>query len=171
MIKHTMATLGPAVSADRMLQDYVEKLYRPAWRSGQAAASDSFALAKRTAAWRSRVQGSWPAVQVEHVDSTGVSEDPQIGDSLTVNAYVALGGLDPDDVAVEVAYGRALESDELSDVAVDDLTVAENLGSGRYLFTGSIRIDHSGSFGYTVRVLPKHSTLATKAELGLVVNA
>jgi starch phosphorylase len=171
MIKHTMATLGPAVSAERMLQDYVEKLYRPAWRSGREAAADSFALARRTAAWRSRVQGSWPAVQVEHVDSTGVSENPQIGDSLTVNAYVSLGGLDPDDVAVEVAYGRALESDELSDVTVDDLVVAENLGSGRYLFTGGVRIDHSGSFGYTVRVLPKHATLATKAELGLIVNA
>lgn len=171
MIKHTMATLGPAVSAERMLQDYVEKLYRPAWRAGQEAAADQFSLAKRTAAWRSRVQGSWPAVQVEHVDSTGVSEDPQIGDSLTVNAYVSLGGLDPDDVAVEVAYGRALDSDELSDVTVEDLDVAENLGSGRYLFTGGIRIDHSGSFGYTVRVLPKHTTLATKAELGLVVNA
>ncbi len=171
MIKHTMATLGPAVSAERMLQDYVEKLYRPAWRAGKAAAADHFSLAKRTAAWRSRVQGSWPAVQVEHVDSEGVSEDPQIGDSLTVSAYVALGGLDPDDVAVEVAYGRALDSDELSEVTVEDLDVAENLGSGRYLFTGGIRIDHSGSFGYTVRVLPKHSTLVTKAELGLVVNA
>jgi starch phosphorylase len=39
------------------------------------------------------------------------------------------------------------------------------------LFTGSIVIDRSGSFGYTVRVLPKHEALASKAELGLVVNA
>lgn len=58
MIKHTMATLGPAVSAERMPQDYVEKLYRPAWRAGQEAAADQFSLAKRTAAWRSRVQGN-----------------------------------------------------------------------------------------------------------------
>jgi starch phosphorylase len=171
MIKHTMATLGPAVSAERMLQDYVEKLYRPAWRAGQEVAADQFALAKRTAAWRSRVQGSWPAVQVEHVDSTGVSEDPQIGDALTVNAYVSLGGLHPDDVAVEVAYGRALDNDELSDVTVENLSASEDLGSSRYLFSGGITIDHSGSFGYTVRVLPRHSTLATKAELGLVANA
>ncbi len=108
---------------------------------------------------------------MEHVDSVGVTENPQIGDSLTVNAYVALGNLDPDDVAVEVAFGRASDNDELDSVALEDLAVAENLGSGRYLFTGGITIDHSGSFGYTVRVLPRHSTLVSKAELGLVVNA
>ena len=40
------------------------------------------------------------------MDSTGVSEDPQIGDSLTVNAYVSLGGLNPDDVSVPEADDR-----------------------------------------------------------------
>ena len=33
---------------------------------------------------------AWPQLTVEHVDSVGVSEDPQIGDTLQVNAYVAL---------------------------------------------------------------------------------
>ncbi|MFK4299810.1 hypothetical protein ABH924_004996 [Arthrobacter sp. GAS37] len=32
-------------------------------------------------------------------------------------------------------------------------------------------INRSGSFGYTVRVFPKHPSLASKAELGLIVNA
>ncbi len=171
MIKHTMATLGPAVSAERMIQDYVGHLYQPAWRAGRDAMEERYALAKRTAAWRTRIQGGWAAVQVEHVDSLGVTEEPQIGDSLTVNAYVSLGNLDPSDVAVQVAYGRAAGDDELSDVTLAELQVTENLGSGRYLFTGETRIDHSGSFGYTVRVLPKHATLASSAELGLVVNA
>ena len=35
MIKHTLAHLGPAVSAERMLQDYVNILYRPAAISGR----------------------------------------------------------------------------------------------------------------------------------------
>ncbi|MBG6181883.1 alpha-glucan family phosphorylase [Arthrobacter sp. CAN_A1] len=171
MIKHTMANLGPAVSAERMLQDYVSHLYQPAWRAGCLAAESDYSAAKHTAAWRSRINDGWSAVQVEHVDSIGVAEDPQIGDSLTVNAYVSLGSLSPDDVAVEVAYGRASESDELSEVALADLQASENLGAGRYLFSGGVTIDHSGSFGYTVRVLPKHVSLASKSELGLVANA
>jgi glycogen phosphorylase len=29
-------------------------------------------------------------------------------------------------------------------------------------------LDHSGSFGYTVRVVPRNDLLATSAELGIV---
>ncbi len=171
MIKHTMSHLGPAVSADRMLKDYVNVLYRPAAIAGRAAIAENYAQAKTLAAWTSRIRAAWPQIQVEHVDSVGVSEDPQIGDLLQVNAYVALKDLAPDDVCVEVAYGRAGENDELIDVTVAELKAAEDLGNGRHLFSGTVVIDRSGSFGYTVRVLPKHEALASSAELGLIVNA
>ena len=82
-----------------------------------------------------------------------------------------LTDLSPDDVYVEVAYGRAEDSDELADVTVTELKAAESLGKGRHLFSGTLVIDRSGSFGYTVRVLPRHDALASKAELGLIVNA
>ncbi|MCX6499254.1 MAG: alpha-glucan family phosphorylase [Arthrobacter sp.] len=171
MIKHTLAHLGPAVSAERMLQDYVNVLYRPAAIAGRHASADSFAEAKALAAWCSRIRAAWSQIQVEHVDSVGVSEDPQIGDYLQVNAYVALSSLAPEDVSVEVAYGRAEDGDELTNVTVAELQSVEDLGKGRYLFSGTLVIDRSGSFGYTVRVLPKHEGLASKAELGLIVNA
>lgn len=171
MIKHTLAHLGPAVSAERMLQDYVNILYRPAAISGRHAVAGSYAQAKALAAWVSKVRAAWPHLHVEHVDSMGVSEEPQIGDSLQVNAYVGLHNLSPNDVSVEVAYGQAEENDELANVTFVELEPKEELGSGRHLFTGSIVIDRSGSFGYTVRVLPKHEALASKAELGLIVNA
>ena len=118
-----------------------------------------------------RVRSAWPQLVVEHVDSVGVSEEPRIGDTLQVNAYIALRSLTPDDVSVEIAYGRAEESDELDDVTVAELTGFEELGNGRYLFSGSVLINRSGSFGYTVRVLPKNPALASKAELGLIANA
>lgn len=171
MIKHTLAHLGPAVSAERMLQDYVNILYRPAAVAGRHAVEDSFAQAKDLAAWTSKIRAAWPQLHVEHVDSLGVSEDPQIGDTLQVNAYVGLHNLTPQDVSVEVAYGQAEESDELANVTLVELEPKDELGNGRYLFTGSIVIDRSGSFGYTVRVLPRHDALSSKAELGLIVNA
>ncbi|MHC6221239.1 alpha-glucan family phosphorylase [Arthrobacter sp. MMS24-S77] len=171
MIKHTLAHLGPAVSAERMLQDYVNNLYRPAALAGRQAGTASFKEAKELAAWITKTRNAWPQLIVEHVDSVGVSEEPQIGDTLQVNAYIALHALTPDDVSVEVAYGRAQDGDALEDVALVELTESEDLGNGRHLFTGSILINRSGSFGYTVRVFPKHPSLASKAELGLISNA
>ncbi|MDQ0924855.1 starch phosphorylase [Pseudarthrobacter sp. W1I19] len=171
MIKHTLSHLGPKVSAERMLRDYVNILYRPAAEAGRSAGANSYSQARNLAAWTANVRSAWPHVHVEHVDSVGVSEDPQIGDTLQVNAYVALNSLTPEDVSVEVAYGRAEESDTLAEITVMELKVQEDLGSGRHLFSGSLVIDRSGSFGYTVRVLPRHDALASKAELGLIVNA
>ncbi|MDP9889288.1 starch phosphorylase [Pseudarthrobacter enclensis] len=171
MIKHTLSHLGPAVSAERMLRDYVNILYRPAAEAGRNATANSYAQARALASWSAKVRGAWPQVHVEHVDSVGVSEDPQIGDTLQVNAYVALNALTPEDVCVEVAYGRAEENDALADITMMELQVKEDLGNGRHLFSGSLVIDRSGPFGYTVRVLPRHEALASKAELGLIVNA
>ena len=171
MIKHTLSHLGPAVSAERMLRDYVNILYRPAAEAGRSATANSYTQARALASWSAKVRGAWPQVHVEHVDSVGVSEDPQIGDTLQVNAYVALNALTPEDVCVEVAYGRAEENDTLADITMMELQVKEDLGNGRHLFSSSLVIDRSGPFGYTVRVLPRHDALASKAELGLIVNA
>ena len=43
--------------------------------------------------------------------------------------------------------------------------------AGRHRFEGHLLLDRPGPFGYTVRVLPKHSALASPAELGLVALA
>ncbi|MFD1213428.1 alpha-glucan family phosphorylase [Arthrobacter sp. GCM10027362] len=171
MIKHTLATLGPAVSAERMVRDYVERLYRPASASGRTARAEHFKAARELAAWTARVRQSWPEVVVEHVDSLDVTDEPQIGDRVRINAYVRLAELTPEDVAVQAVHGQVAENDELDQISLCELELEEDLGDGRFLFSGAVTIDHSGSFGYTVRVLPRHQHLATDAELGLVANA
>ncbi len=89
----------------------------------------------------------------------------------TCNAYVSLGALSPDEVDVQVAHGQAHYSDDLSDVQVESLQLAESYEGGRHHFAGDFALSRTGSFGYTVRILPKHAGLASTSELGLVVNA
>ncbi|RLZ03188.1 DUF3417 domain-containing protein [Kocuria tytonicola] len=171
MVRHTLATLGPRVSSRRMLTDYVQQLYVPACVSGRRAAADDGAAARATAHWIERVRLGWPEVHVEHVDAQGVHQEPQIGDELRVNAYVRLGTLSPEDVTVQVGYGRVSESDHLHERSSAELAPAQDLGEGRHLFSGPLTVDRSGPFGYTVRVLPRSSELADPAELALVRNA
>jgi starch phosphorylase len=171
MVRHTLKTLGPKVMATRMVSEYVRRLYAPAADSAQRMAADGFAAARQLAAWRRDVLGAWPKVAVLHVDSqlTG-SGDAQLGDTLTLRAEVALGGLRPEDVCVEAVYGTADVEDRLSDVDTQPLRFVEHIdGTTRY--EGEITLNRTGGFGYTVRVLPDSALLTNPAELGVVAIA
>ncbi len=171
MVSHTLQTLGPKVLASRMVTDYVEQLYTPAARSGWSLNGAGYPGARDLAAWKGRLRAAWPAVRVDHVESSGVSDAPQVGDVLSVRAFVSLDGLATDDVRVQVVHGRVSETDELADTESVDLVHAETYEGGRHRFEGDLRLSRTGAFGYTVRVLPAHAGLATSAELGLVANA
>jgi starch phosphorylase len=171
MITHTLATLGPKVLASRMVRDYTTQLYGPAARAGWALNGDTFEGARDLAAYKAKVKAAWPTVHVDHVESSGVGDSPEIGETLHVNAYVTLGALSPEDVEVQVVYGTARDSDELRDVVSEPLQFVESYEGGRHHFAGDLALSRTGSFGYTVRVLPKHAGLASTSELGLVANA
>ncbi|HEX4443295.1 MAG TPA: alpha-glucan family phosphorylase [Galbitalea sp.] len=170
-IRHTLATLSPALSADRMVKEYVNRLYVPAAQSEREISASAYAPARELSAWKSRLSQAWPKVQVLHVESGGVDVVPQIGDALQVRALVALDGLSPDDVAVEVVYGRARDGDKLSDVHHQRLELDSAEAGQPTTFTGTVELDRPGSFGYNVRVVPSSPLLANPAELGLIAVA
>ena len=109
------------------------------------------------------------------VDASGLPDTPVVGAPMTVRASVALAGLHPADVAVEVVVGRVDEADELSDaVTVPMKHVGESdgvVGEAAERFEAAVQLPHAGLTGYTVRVLPSNPLLASSVELGKVVLA
>ena len=110
----------------------------------------------------------WSGVRVEHVESSGVGDAPEIGTQLSVRAFVSLGELTPEDVDVQLLHGVINSDDELVDTTVESLSLAETYQGGRHRFDGSVTLARSGAFGYTVRVVPRHDLLASPAELGVI---
>jgi len=168
MVRHTLMGLGPKVQATRMVQDYTRAYYAPAAASARALAADGLAGAAELAAWKARVRAAWSGVRVDHVEAFGAGDGAEVGDTLDVRLFVSLGSLTPDEVDVQLVHGRVDEADELAETAVESLKVAEEYEGGRYRYDGSVALDRSGPFGYTVRIQPRHRYLATPAELGLV---
>jgi starch phosphorylase len=151
-----------------MVEDYVAKLYLPA---SVARGSVTPAMARQLAQFRARLVAAWPGVRVDHVDSIGASDSPQVGDRVEIRAFVSLGALSPDDVDVQIVHGRATPADMLVDVKTAQLAHAEEYEGGRHRYEGTLTLRRTGPFGYTVRVLPKTDNFADPAELGLVANA
>ncbi|WP_367136061.1 alpha-glucan family phosphorylase [Saccharothrix sp. HUAS TT1] len=167
MVRHTLASLGPAVQASRMVREYVENLYAPAASSAASVVGEGYRGAKELAAYRHRLRASWTRVRV--LDSEMAldgSATPELGAPVGVRARVELAGLEPSEVDVQVALGRVGDSDELYDVVAHGMRYA---GNGNYEV--EVPLPHAGAVGYTVRVLPRHDLLASPAELGRVVLA
>jgi starch phosphorylase len=167
MVRHTLDSLGPKVLASRMVRDYATQLYEPAAIASRAAAADDFALAKDLAHWKHRVRAGWWRVTVEHVEAADVGDDPQLGSRVAVHAMVTLGDLEPDDVAVQLIFGRVDIDDRLVKTDKVRLTPEEQDGDGRWKFVGEVSLDRTGPFGYTVRAVPFHVGLASDAEMGI----
>ncbi|MFK4728399.1 alpha-glucan family phosphorylase [Agromyces mediolanus] len=165
MLRTTLTRLVPELGADRMVREYVERLYRPAAERRRAMVADGARGARELAAWSARVRAEWPAVRVVHVESGGLDQ-PAVGDELHVRAEVALGGLDDADVAVELVSGRSRADDSLAEPRTTRLS---RTGDGEY--GGTVTLDRAGAFGYTVRIVPSSPLLAGPAELGLVALA
>ncbi|WP_027863274.1 alpha-glucan family phosphorylase [Marmoricola sp. URHB0036] len=170
MVRHTLKSLGPKVLSTRMVREYVDRLYAPAAVASRAM-NDSYEGAAELAAWKSRVVENWSSVHIDHVETEGLSDAPELGGGMDLHVFASLGSLSPEDVDVQVVHGRVKGEDELVDTTATSLALAETYEGGRHRFDGHIQLSRAGSFGYTVRILPRNPHLASPAELGLVAFA
>ncbi|WP_089776103.1 alpha-glucan family phosphorylase [Ruania alba] len=173
-VRHTLATLGPKVQATRMVRDYITELYTPTAEFYRALGGGDGAdrsAAPALADWKAQVHQAWPGVRVEHVESEDVHDVVKVGDRVTLKAFVALGSLRPEDVEVQVNYGRVGEDDELDEFGTAELALTDTYEGGRYQFSRAFTLAQSGPFGYAVRIVPRHPALAGATELGLVAAA
>ncbi|MFC1405401.1 MULTISPECIES: alpha-glucan family phosphorylase [Streptacidiphilus] len=174
MVRHTLITLGPKVLAGRMVREYVERLYTPAAEARRILAEDgtgleSFAGARELAAWKARVRAAWPGVGVDHGETADSADSAELGTTLALRVHVALDGLDPSDVDVQVVSGRVDDADRITDATAVSLKAADRADlDGRWRYEGPLELGRTGPFGYTVRILPAHRLLASSAELGLI---
>ena len=83
----------------RMLEEYIERLYRPAARHGRRLAEDSFRGAHELAAWKTRVRTAWDGVSLRPFEPATVHLG--YGGSVHIAVAASLNGLAPQDVTIE----------------------------------------------------------------------
>src|SRR5918995_4629118 len=158
-VKVGLATLGPRVTASRMVSDYVEQLYEPTAARADALAGDGFARARALAAWKRRVREAWHGVHVDRVEGDMTSAD--LGGSRTVEAVVALGTLAPDDVDVQLVHGPVGQADELTERTIVSMSPDGNVEDNHARYVGSLRTERASRYGFTVRIVPRHPNLVS----------
>jgi glycogen phosphorylase len=167
-LKHSVETLGPFVTADRMVRDYVEALYEPSARQSTDLRSGDFGRARELAAWKARVREKWDEVAVVDVDGEITAAD--LGDERKVAVTLRIGSLTTDDISVELAHGLVGANGELTDPSFIELA-ATSCSEGICAYEGSFTAAATGLYGFAVRAIPKHEDLTNKMDLGLIAWA
>jgi len=103
-------------------------------------------------------------VQIANKDQQSVS----VGESLQIRARVHLGALDPQHVRVEAYHGE-VDNGDLSNPTATVLNQSSHAdGDGNYIYQGSVPATESGTYGFSVRVVPTHPCLMQAHELRLI---
>jgi starch phosphorylase len=168
-IRRSLTSLGPFVTAARMVRDYTAELYEPTAGHGDALAADDHKRARALAAWKETVAADWAGVHVDHVEVESSVAD--LGTERSVEAVVSLGKLAPSDVQVQLIHGPAGQGAELASPTVVPMTPLAAADDDHLRYGGTFTCDTAGRYGVTVRIVPSHADLATPAELGRIAWA
>ena len=175
-MKTAMQNLAPVFNTKRMVAEYAEQLYFPAHRRWQhlneAGAKRSIALAH----WKAHIRNHWRELRIEEKHSnvsTSVTQNSElgVGESATVQAVVHTDVLFPHELVVQIYHGVLDAAGEIHNGNVSPMEYRGELGSGTYLFEGTLVLKQTGLHGYTVRALPYHEDLQSPHQLGLVTWA
>ena len=91
-----------------------------------------------------------------------------VGEDLTVRARISLGNLKPEDIRVQVYYGRLDTKSMIQDGDAVDMPVIGRQDDGTYEFAVTVRYETSGERGLSVRVLPSFPHLDSLLQASLV---
>ncbi|MEA2460606.1 MAG: glycogen phosphorylase, partial [Actinomycetota bacterium] len=167
-VKTSVETLGPFVTADRMVRDYVTDLYEPAAALEKALTADGLKPTRELAAWKARVRSAWSEIKVLNVE--GAIAPAELGEARVVSATVRTGELSTDDILVQLAHGPVGANGELVQPSMGEM-IATHCADGTCTYEGSFDATSPGLYGFAVRVLPSHPSLSSQMDLGLVAWA
>jgi starch phosphorylase len=137
-----------------MVAEYEQRFYLPAVQRKRELLENDGAEARRLSVLHERLKKLWSQIRVEKPERD--LEGPfQVEDTFSVSAKVHLGLLRPEEVDVELYYGRMKRIGELDDGTTQKMSLAADQGAGLYLYRSTVTCRDSGRYGFTVRVLPQ----------------
>ena len=168
-VKRSLVTLGPFVTAARMVRDYVEQLYEPTAAQGDRLGDGDHAPARSLSAWKAKV-GERGAVSTSTA-STSTRRWSSSAPTAPSRPWSPSAASPPSDVEVQLLHGPAGQGGELLDPVSVPMTDAGPADDGHLATRGRFVCEQAGRYGVTVRVVPNHEALVTPAELGRIAWA
>ena len=165
-MKTAMSHLLPVYNTHRMVHQYFNDHYKPAFERYTHLKEDSSTRARELALWKQKIRENWEDIKIKKVMSDGTGPF-EVGGTISVKTFVDIGLLMPEDVAVELYTGMVDASGSLFDAEPIRMNFVNKKGRDS-IFEGILPFSKSGRMGYSVRVLPSNRDLAMYQDLMLI---
>jgi len=166
-MKRSMQTLASRFNSHRMVQDYLHQSYLPLAQQWDQIQADRFLGAKDLQAWLQRIRRHWNELRILDKRSNARGGIP-LGQSVSVEVWLELGNLTPEDLSVELYYGPVDSKANFLDRDTLPLSTYRREGE-KAVFSGEIPCQQVGRFGFRIRVLPFHRLLTNPLSTGLIL--
>ncbi|MDP3441540.1 MAG: alpha-glucan phosphorylase, partial [Ignavibacteria bacterium] len=168
IMKNSMRTLGPKFTSHRMVSEYAQKFYFNSFEKRADLMKNECTKVREFSSWKSKVQNNWSNVKFISITEDDKSKELKVGEKYSIHAEIELGELSPDDVDVQIYFGKVDNGSEQPHNYVQMSNQPKKRTGSYYIYKGEISCSDTGQFGFTLRILPKHSLLINQFELGLI---
>ena len=165
--KNSMKSIMPHFNSQRMVMDYVEKLYSPAKTQYRRLAEDNGGPAYELAQWKRKIADSWHNVSIKRIDDA--PEQIRHGDCLPIKVSVHLNGLSADDIVVQCLIGTEDEVGKFKIYDCIDLGHSGESNGKDLVFSLDLEPKLPGLQYYQLRVYPYHELLSHPFETGCML--
>jgi glycogen phosphorylase len=169
LMRESIRSVTPLFNTQRMVKEYTEQLYIPAAQAHENFSRDGCGAATHLSQWKTQMRKDWLQVQVSDVQVANKDRQSiSVGEALHISARVHLGAVDPRHVRVEAYHGELDDGDIRNPTATVLNQSSQADGNGNYIYEGSVPATESGTYGFSVRVVPTHPCLMQAHELRLI---
>ena len=166
-MKNSIISTGGKYSTARMLVDYTNQLYMPLINLYHKY-YESLENVANYNSWKKEMYKNWANIVItEENNLNNIVVDA--GENIEAHCRVTLPNIEPENVEVQVYYGRIKENGVLEKIAIIPM-ILETYNEEEKVATykAKIELTTGGNYGYTFRVMPKHEMLLDSENLNLV---
>lgn len=166
-MKNSIISTGGKYSTARMLVDYTNQLYMPLINLYHKY-YESLENVANYNSWKKEMYKNWANIVItEENNLNNIVVDA--GENIEAHCRVTLPNIEPENVEVQVYYGRIKENGVLEKIAIIPMTLETyNEEEKVATYKAKIELTTGGNYGYTFRVMPKHEMLLDSENLNLV---
>jgi glycogen phosphorylase/synthase len=140
IIKKNVAQVACNFTTNRMLNDYLDKYYKPLYKRSHFLNENDYSVAREIALWKKKIRRGWEHIEVvEFNRPTDNSEMLLLGKESHSWIKLFVGDINPEDIGVELVY-------------------SQQNAKGRYVKKGSCTYEfkeiNEGVATYSVNILP-----------------